>query len=101
MSSLVFGYGITRTILFWKADRPEISSFVTQNARTKEDIVDLDEFDFKVAFAIESFDNDQPLELLNDPDYVEWVPYFTEVNTDGTIVTTPVGFHICTSQDFE
>ena len=60
----------------------------------------MNDYDFEIAFSIESFENDLAEDLLDDPDYVEWVPYITEVIDDKRTMT-PIGFHKCTQADFK
>ena len=60
-------------------------------------MVDLREKQFKVAFSVQKHDyNDNP---SDDPDFVEWVAYYGELNGDGRFLHL-VNLHKCTEEDY-
>ena len=60
----------------------------------------MNDYDFQLAFSIESFENDHAEDLPLDPNFVEWVPYITDNNGDERSMI-PVNYHRCTESDYQ
>jgi hypothetical protein len=69
--TLLVSYSTIRCLILVTGDRPLISSFTVQNERKPEDLIDLNEKKFKVAFAVQTLTRNTP-SPANDPDFVEW-----------------------------
>lgn len=62
------------------------------------ELVDLAEFNFKVAFTVEKIESQGHHVSALDPDYVEWAAYFFDTKTENPY--NKVDVHKCTEEDF-
>lgn len=77
-----------------------VMSVRQENVRTIDDTFDLADRGFRLAFGVSGADNDIPLE---DPNFVEWTPYFVHVVGDEDDLRTeyiPIPFHKCNDEDW-
>ena len=55
---------------------PEISNIFMEGSRPNDEVLDLNDFDFQIAFAIENLS--RPNTSMLNPEYIEWVPMIVE-----------------------
>ena len=87
-----------RSVVLVSGARPNISSFTVKDERKGNQLVDLDQKQFKVAFSVQKLDGDNK-NPINDPDFVEWYAFFAEDEKEKrhyTLVMT----HKCTEEDY-
>jgi len=94
--ALVFAYSCIRGRYAVTGDRPNISSFTVQNERNGTDQIDLNEYQFKVAFAIENILEEGKYGPADDPNFVEWYAALDNLK----LRDTPISLHKCTAEDF-
>ena len=92
-------YGTCRVIIFVKSDRPAISQYVQHNVRTNEDIVNLRDYNFKIAFAVQKNEQEDK-SPIDDPNYVEWSVYWDYWDEIGGHRYETLNFHKCTEEDY-
>ena len=95
--TLVFGYGFFRADILVRGDRPNISSYTVSDERKGRDLHDLNIHDFKVAFTVEKIEQEGIFRPISDPDFVEWIAYFYDMERGYTLVHV----HNCTAQDYD
>ena len=78
-------------------DRPNISSFTVQDERNGTELIDISEYQFKVALAVEHIWGDEGRDNADDPDFVEWDAHFYDTQQKKY---TMINMHKCTEQDF-
>ena len=76
LATLVLGFTCIRGRYLVTGDRPNISSFTAQDERNGHDVVDLSDYQFKVAFSINFLQGDHEIHGADDPDFVEWDAHF-------------------------
>jgi hypothetical protein len=97
--TLLISYSTIRGLILVTGDRPQISSFTIHNERKPEDLTDLNEKKFKVAFAVQKLARNTP-SPANDPDFIEWVAFMMNLDAEAEKYEM-IGVHKCTTQDFE
>ena len=53
-------------------DRPNISSYTVQDERKGTNVVDLNEYQFKIAFTVQRISEQGTFSSADDPNFVEW-----------------------------
>ena len=75
--TMVAAYTVFRSIILVSGHRPNISSFTVKDERKGNQLVDLNQKQFKVAFTVQKLDGDNATPI-NDPDIVEWYAFYQE-----------------------
>jgi hypothetical protein len=105
MMVTMLAYSISKGRIMLFKDKPLISAVVDESVREIDDVVYIDDYNFKFAF------NVQPADIAiakDDPEYVEWAPYIVTVEhenkddlkSDLRTHYEPIGFHTCNETDW-
>jgi len=80
-------------------DRPNISSYTVWDERTADDLVDLDKFGFKMAFAVERIIEEGTYLEVHDPNFVEFVAFIYDSERKGNKYEY-LTLHKCDEEDY-
>lgn len=93
---VVLAYGTTKMIQLESKANPNISSYLKEAAFDYTDMIDLNEENFRIAFAVEGF---RSKDLKIDPKYVKWI-FRTYGKKDGKEFERLLPYHRCTDEDY-
>ena len=100
MTVLIFGivlaYATTKFIHLESRANPNVASFDIEDAFDNSDILNLNEQNFRIAFAVEGF---RTKDLKVDPKYVKWI-IRTYGKKDGKEYENILPYHNCTDEDY-
>ena len=78
--------------------RPFIAQSTVENARTSNDKIDLDEYNFHIGFGVRNANDEYE---RHDPNYVEFVPILEEkLKNESHSTYHPLKYHKCTEEDY-
>ena len=95
ISGIVLLYATTKLLHMESKNNPNISSFIREAEFNSEDILNLNEMNFRVAFALKG----SKLDLKNDPRYVKWI-FRVYGKKDGERYEKILNHHVCTDEDY-
>ena len=94
--TIVLAYGTIKFIELSTRANPNIAQFFKQDAFDFTDVLNLNEENFKIAFAVEGF---RSKDLKIDPKYVKWI-FRTYGKREGKEFEKILPYHRCTDQDY-
>ena len=93
---IVMLYAATKLIHLMSKANPNVSSYIREGSFTEEDILNLNQMNFKIAFAVEGF---VTKDLKYDPRYVKWIFRMYGKKNDEQFERI-LNHHICTDEDY-
>lgn len=91
-------YGAARFNVLISRSNPSITQTILTDYFDSKKIVSFDEIGFKVAFAVEQYDDSR--KGKDDPNFVAWTVQLTK-NIGKTETVIPLKFHKCTDADYD
>ena len=95
---VLLAYGVSRLNALLLRANPQITVSTLQQYFDSSKIVNFDDIGFKVAFAVEQYDDNRAGK--DDPNYVEWIVQLTQ-NIGKVETIFPLKFHKCTDEDYD
>ena len=93
---IVLLYATVKLIQLKQLENPVVSSYIKENSFGSEDVLNMNERNFKVAFAVEGF---RTKDLKYDPRYVKWI-FRLYGKKDGEEYEKILSHHKCTDEDY-
>ena len=67
----VLVYGCIRGFYLVTGNRPLVSSYIVRGGHDAKEAIDLEEYDFKIAFSAQKIEQDEQ-QKIDDADFIEW-----------------------------